>query len=388
MKQRAFLAAAVGATLLVVGVGLADEQQRRAADALAEAFVGVTTDGEVESGLFEVGSTGVSTAPVVAAAEAFLATLEEHQRDRTTFAVDSIEWRDWHNVHRYERKGIARWEMSPEQEQAALDLLRASLSAKGFTNARDIMRLNETIRELTERWDEYGEGLYHFTIMGAPSEVEPWGWQLDGHHLVINYFVLGDQVVMTPTFMGSEPTHAESGKYAGTRVFEPEEARGLRLAQSLTPAQREIAILSDVLPRGIFTAAFRDNFEMQYEGIRATELDAEQTALLLDLIGEYVGNMDTGHAEIKMMEVREHLDRTWFAWMGATDDDAVFYYRVHSPVILIEFDHQGGIALDTDGPTRNHIHTVVRTPNGNDYGKDLLRQHYATAAHHAPSTRR
>jgi len=27
-------------------------------------------------------------------------------------------------------------------------------------------------------------------------------------------------------------------------------------------------------------------------------------------------------------------------------------------------------------PTRQHIHTVVRTPNGNDYGKDLLRQHY------------
>ena len=46
-------------------------------------------------------------------------------------------------------------------------------------------------------------------------------------------------------------------------------------------------------------------------------------------------------------------------------------------MILIEFDHQPGIALDNDEPSRNHIHTVVRTPNGNDYGKDLLRQHYA-----------
>ena len=56
---------------------------------------------------------------------------------------------------------------------------------------------------------------------------------------------------------------------------------------------------------------------------------------------------------------------------------SVFYYRVHSPVILIEFDHQRGIAFDNDAPTRDHIHTVVRTPNGNDYGKDLLRQHHA-----------
>jgi hypothetical protein len=23
-----------------------------------------------------------------------------------------------------------------------------------------------------------------------------------------------------------------------------------------------------------------------------------------------------------------------------------------------------------------HVHSVVRTPNGNDYGKDLLRLHY------------
>jgi len=86
--------------------------------------------------------------------------------------------------------------------------------------------------------------------------------------------------------------------------------------------------------------------------------------------------MRDGHAKVKMSEVERHLDETWFSWVGATDPDAVFYYRIHSPVVLIEFDHQRPVALDrTQGPTRQHIHTVVRTPNGNDYGKDLLRQH-------------
>ena len=77
-----------------------------------------------------------------------------------------------------------------------------------------------------------------------------------------------------------------------------------------------------------------------------------------------------------------HLDQTYFAWKGSVEADGVFYYRIHNPVIYIEFDHQGPVALG--GPrsvaTRNHIHSVVRTPNGNDYGKDLLRQHMETYA--------
>jgi len=132
VKQSVSVAGAVAcAAVLVVGVGLADEQRRQVADALAEPFVGVTTDGEVERGLYEISSTGVSTAPMVAAAEAFLATLDEDQRDRTTFPVDSIEWRDWHNVHRYERKGIARWEMSETQE-ARLKRLKMRSMRRGI----------------------------------------------------------------------------------------------------------------------------------------------------------------------------------------------------------------------------------------------------------------
>ncbi|HET9533456.1 MAG TPA: DUF3500 domain-containing protein, partial [Blastocatellia bacterium] len=248
----------------------------------------------------------------------------------------------------------------------------------------DIMRLNETIAEMTGKRDEYGEGLYYFTIMGAPSADKPWGWQLDGHHLVINYFILKDQIVVTPTFMGSEPVYAESGKYAGTRVFEDEERNGLMLIQALTPDQRGKAVVSKELPRDVFTAAFRDNFEMRYEGIRYPELSAAQQSLLLRLIETYIGNIRPGHARIRMEEVKKHLPETWFAWMGGFDDDSVFYYRIHSPVILIEFDHQRGVALRNDRPTRNHIHTVVRTPNGNDYGKDLLRQHHEKFDHSKP----
>ena len=95
--------------------------------------------------------------------------------------------------------------------------------------------------------------------------------------------------------------------------------------------------------------------------------------------------MRDDHARVQMAEVRAHLDETYFAWIGGTEPDSVFYYRIHSPVILIEFDHQrpGGSAprVRPAKPMREHIHTVVRTPNGNDYGKDLLRQHYEAHPH-------
>jgi hypothetical protein len=83
-----------------------------------------------------------------------------------------------------------------------------------------------------------------------------------------------------------------------------------------------------------------------------------------------------------MDEVRQHLAETHLMWLGGIEDDSVFYYRIHSPVVLIEFDHLRGVALDNDEPARTHIHTVVRTPNGNDYGRDLLGQHYARFHQH------
>jgi hypothetical protein len=375
MKLREIARVALWASALPLLGAVAVQPQR---DPLAEPFKGVTTNGEVVAGLFPIRATGVSTGPVREAALSFIAALTPEQRASTTFPVDDTEWRRWNNVHRATRAGVSFKEMSEDQRARAFELLRAGLSAKGLEKSRNIMRLNETIAELTKRFDEYGEGLYHLTMMGEPSESQPWGWQLEGHHLIINYFVLRDQVVMTPTFMGSEPVHAESGKYAGTKVLQEEQDKGLALMQALTPEQRVKTILDTEKTRNNALAqAFRDNLVLDYAGIRASELTVPQQQLLLTLIEEYVGNMSPGHARIRMDEVRKQLDATYFAWIGGTDAGAVFYYRIHSPVILIEFDHQSPVALPGPRvPGRQHIHTVVRTPNGNDYGKDLLRQHY------------
>ena len=353
---------------------------------LAEEFVGLTTAGRVKPGLFEIRSTGVSTAPVVAAANDFLVALSADQRARTHFPVDDEEWRKWANQHIYRRDGISFEEMSEAQREAAFDLLAASLSARGLRLSRDIMRLNETLGELNNgNFVEYGEWKYYITVMGDPSADQPWGWQLDGHHLNLNYFVLGDQVVMTPAFWGSEPVIAHSGKYAGTRIMDAEQTVGLKMLLALTDDQRALAILDQAKPgNNALAQAFSDNLVLEYAGVSAASFTAAQRSLLLELIGLYVGNLREGHAAVHLAEVEAHLDETYFAWVGGTDEESVYYYRIHSPVILIEFDHQKPVGLRhlyPDRPNREHIHAVVRTPNGNDYGKDLLRQHHEAHDH-------
>src|SRR3989454_7133239 len=207
---------------------------------LAEPFRGITTDGRVVPGLFAIRSTGVTTEPVRKAADAFLAALTAEQRAKTLFSVDDVEWRKWMNQDFYVRQGVSFLEMADGQREVAIQLLRAALSAKGLKQTRDIMRLNHTLGEVNDNdFDRYGGWRDHITGMGTPAATEPWGWQLDGHHAVINYFVLRDQVVMTPLFAGSEPVIATSGKYKGTVVLQDEQNNGLKMIHALTDAQRK-----------------------------------------------------------------------------------------------------------------------------------------------------
>ncbi|MDX2033486.1 MAG: DUF3500 domain-containing protein [Blastocatellia bacterium] len=350
---------------------------------LADPFKGVTADGNVVPDLYKIRSTGVSTKPVKRAAEAFLKGLTDEQRKRTMYAVNDDEWRKWDNRHFPPRQGVGFKEMTEAQRALAFDLMRAGLSAKGLKLAQDAMKLNGTLAELTNNYDEYGEWFYWITVMGTPSDTEPWGWQLDGHHCIINYFVLGDQVVMTPSFMGSEPIRADSGKFKGTVILQDEQDRGLAFFRSLNPEQRAKAVLNKEKTKNYnLTEAYKDNLVLDYAGLPAAQMTAAQKAQLLALAGQYVGNLRDGHARVKMDEVRRHLDKTWFAWVGGDSEQGVFYYRIHSPVVLIEFDHQMPVALARSPiPTRQHIHSVIRTPNGNDYGKDLLRQHLLQRPH-------
>jgi uncharacterized protein DUF3500 len=363
--------------------------------AFAEPFRGISADGNLVPGLFPLQRTGLRTSPAVQAARAYLARLRRSDFRRLALEpLDSPDRHRWTNAFPdWMPAGLWLADLEPDERAAALALIEASLSASGFAQARDAMRINQALGEfINHSRDSICEFGYFFTIFGEPSGTAPWGWRLMGYHLVIYCTFIGDQMVLTPAFVGAEMAVIDEGPYAGVQILQQEQRAGLELASSLSPTQRSQAILHPSmhkadLPAALagldgrhLTAAGQDNRVLPYAGIAADALGKGQRELLRNLIELYVSRSPEPYRAQRMAEIDRQLTLTRFAWIG--DPERVpFYYRVHSPVIIIEFDHHSGIFLANAEPESFHIHTIVRTPNGNDYGHDLLRQHYAAFPH-------
>jgi hypothetical protein len=361
-----------------------------------EPFKGITTDGRVIPGLYELAPDGAPVHQMVDAATQLLGLLSSDQRKALCLPMDAREWRRWNNTEMYVyRYGLRLEELSDSLKAAVMGVIRASLSQSGFEKTRHVMQVNHFLGELTGNTRVLGEWSYNFTMFGQPCMDGPWGWQLMGHHLALNCMVIKGQMVLSPTFMGAEPTHIDRGPHAGLKMFEDEELRGLSFMTSLSAVQRQQAILyhSSVggdLPEGRrhkadqlhLGGAMQDNRVIPCEGLPGRVLSGVQKRDLMALVEAYVSPMPQGPRKARLEQVERHLDDTHFCWIGGTGEDDTFYYRIQSPVVMIEFDHHSGVFLTNPLPAKFHIHTLVRTPNGNDYGLDLLRLHYLQEHHH------
>jgi hypothetical protein len=362
----------------------------------AEPFRGITTDSHVIPDLYALRPEGAPTQAMVDAVAHLLARLTPEQQQACCFPIDSKQWRHWQNTELYvEHYGLRLDEVAQPLRDAVMAVLRASMSEHGYNLSRDTMRLNAFLGDLVGGPTVMGEWSYIFCLFGTPSTSEPWGWQLFGHHLCLNCLVIGEQMVLTPAFWGAEPSYADHGPFAGIRLFQDDERAGLTLMRSFNAAQQQRAIVAHSmmggdLPEGRrhfadnlhLGGAFQDNRIVPYEGLKADTLTAAQRRDLMDLIGNYLKPLPAGPMAARMAEIERHLGETHFCWIGGFNETSAFYYRVQSPVIFIEFDHHAGVFLTNQQPAKFHVHTIVRTPNGNDYGIDLLRLHYKHAPHH------
>lgn len=330
----------------------------------------------------------LSAARMLTTGSNFLASLSAEQRQKAVFPADDPERKDWSNLPHtlHPRKGISLGELSPEQRVKAHHLIQAGLSSQGYLKASGIMQLDELLLHLSgqDKADNpmFGLRFYWLSFLGEPSAKKPWGWQLDGHHLALNFALAGKEVACTPTFMGSDPHEVRDGLYAGWRVLGAEDDKGLALMKSLTEAQRRKAMLTTNAPADVITGPGRDKALQRFEGLRYAELDSRQKALLASLVEEYVHNYrhDLAHEQLDRIQ-RAGWDNIYFGWAGPIGPSAPYYYRVHGPTLLIEFDnnHPPGRG---DGPI-NHIHSVFRDPQ-NDYGEDLLKRHYEQSHNSKP----
>jgi hypothetical protein len=354
-------------------------------------FVGITEDGDPRHGLYTLGDTGGRPDAAVKAAMRYLNALEPYERLIGRQPMDSPDWRLWTNaLPTWTPKGMRLQRLDDPRRQRALAVIEASLSREGYASVRAAMQLNGALGELVDDYrDTLTEFNYWFTVFGEPDSGAPWGWQLMGHHVDLHCVFVDSQVVFAPVFIGAEPTVAVAGSYKGVRALDDETQRGLDVRRALTPDQEQEFLLSATLRPEDLPAelagpwngrhvggAGGDNLVLKPEGILASRMTNDQRDLVVDLLRVYLDRMPLAHANAKLEQVLRHFDETRFVWRGGHDDVAPFYYRVHSPVLLVEYDNHPGVFLANEEPARFHVHTIVREPNGNDYAMDLLAQHY------------
>lgn len=353
-----------------------------------EPFRGVTTDGEVRRDLYGLPERSASDPALRHAAEHLLGVLTPTQRAQVGHPIDDRRWRAWSNPEFVIHEVGLRLEDLPDAAVAAVHrVLRAALSPEGYLRVRTLMELNGFLGDLVELPTVMNERSYWFSLFGEPSDTEPWGWQLFGHHVAIAFVTVGGRHVIAPLFLGAEPAVLDDGQPG---VFDDRESAALRLAGSLTTAQRESAVVYDSvldphMPEGRLhpaderhvAGAFRDNRVVPVEGIRCDHLDDAQRALVLAIAEDALLLLAEPQRRLTLDEVAAHIDDTWFAWYGATDGSQPFYFRIQGPTIIAELDHHAGVWLANPTPARFHVHTVLRLPNGGDYGRALIAQHRA-----------
>jgi Protein of unknown function (DUF3500) len=362
-------------------------------------FRGVTEDGTLREGLYplEPARPGeeAPVAAMVAAAEDLLSALDDEGRTRITFDVDAVEWQTWANPEFLQFDTGLRLDQQPQVvRERALALMRASLSPEGYEIAHAMMLINGFLGEVVDLETILNEFSYNIALYGTPDRRAPWGWQLYGHHCAVNCLVVEGRMALSPVFLGAEPDEIDAGPHAGlTGPFADRIDHGLRLMAALPAEQRRAAtvyeqMVDPAMPEGRvhpgderhLAGAFQDNRVIPFEGIRVAEMPAEAQQHALAIAETFVELLPEGPRAARLREIADHLDETWFSWIGGSRPGDVFYYRLQSPVLIAELDHHCGVFLDYDTPKTFHIHTVLRTPHGNDYGRAWVRQWQADRA--------
>jgi hypothetical protein len=324
-----------------------------------------------------------SVGPMVAAARNFIASLDEAQRAKALFRFEDDERYWFHYVpsddipktYKRPRLGLTLREMAPHQKHLVSALLSASLSQQGYGKATTIMSLEDILRVLErDSGERRNPERYHLSLFGEPGEKGPWGLRFEGHHVSLHFTVVDGKVTGDPMFLGSNPAEVRSGPRAGLRVLGEEEDRARALLLSLTPPQRQRAIIGDKAFSDILTTTKRKAMlEGAPAGLKAADMTPAQRKLLSAVLEVYIRNLPDDTALVRRDRVAKAGTNLYFAWAGVAERGGPHYYRVQAETFLLEYDNTQNGA--------NHVHSVWRDRDG-DWGEDLLERHYKESPHH------
>src|SRR5262249_12747824 len=278
------------------------------------------------------------------AAEKFLAGLTAEQKGKVLFAFDDKERLRWHFTPQQDpqrkttRKGVPLEDMTAEQKQAALALLKVGTSAGGYVKATTIMSLESILHELEKngrmvRNPEW----YFFTVFGTPGKSGKWGWRVEGHHLALNFTLEDGKIASaTPAFFGANPATVKDGPRKGLRTLPEAEDLARELFLSLNDEQKKAALQPKHFPEiaeGTPTPGIGAPV-----GLAGAKMNDKQRGTLLKLLESYADRMPPDIAATEMSEVKKGgLDAVHFAYTGGTTAGEGYTYRVQGPSFVVEF---------------------------------------------------
>ena len=316
-------------------------------------------------------STVAAQNALVEKANKFLSSLPDPLKQKAQYKFDDEERFNWHFVPK-SRNGISFRDFNPAQRDAALDLLKTSLSEQGYQKAMAIMELENVLREVEGRSssDKYRDPFnYYLTIFGTPDDSKPWGWRFEGHHMALNFSSITNKIESsTPSFFGSNPGIVRSGPEKGKQILKEETEIAFSLVNSLDADKLKIALISETALPEIVSSNSRKATALTPAGLSYSSMNDQQKALLTKLLNIYVRNYELGFSNKLMEKIKKAgIEKLTFSWAGSLKPGAGHYYRIQGPMLLIELDNTQNDA--------NHVHSVVRDLT-NDFGEDILREHY------------
>jgi hypothetical protein len=293
---------------------------------------------------------------LAAAANNFIESLDDQLRREAALPFDDPERSQWTNLPRQPNDGgVCLGRLNEAQIQKVCQLMASLFSREGYDKICQIMWGDDQLLNNGRPQPGFGTDEYAVMVFGKPSPIEPWAFQLDGHHLGVNVTVHGDEIFLSPSFVGAQP---EEFSIAGQkfRPFAGEVDDAYALIGLLNDRQRDQAVLTNTRG-GLRSGPGQDGVVPPAEGVECASFDEGQRDALVKLLGNWVNLLPPKHATARMEELVKEIDQMRFSWNGEIDPRSDMSYAIQGPTLIVEFSCQGR----GDRPL-DHLHSIYRDP--------------------------
>ncbi|MER5526290.1 DUF3500 domain-containing protein [Streptomyces sp. NPDC002677] len=348
------------------------------------------------------GAGGANTAQVVKAANAFLATLSDEQRDAALYSFDDpVKKTGWSNfpIPVVQRNGLKLGDLTDEQQAAALKVMRAALSKQGYQELIDIRTSDDYLASLPNTGPgggggggggggptgtptgtpptgtptggptgrpggggaSFGSEWYYISFFGKPSTRGEFMVQYGGHHAAYNITYAGRNVTMSPTLTGVEPMEFDQDGVHYAPLAD-KRAASIAAVQSLTADQLAAAEIDGSFD-DLYLGPGHDGPFPTPQGVRVSDLSRKQQHAVTKMLATWVDDLNEKAARRLLAKYVSEYDETYLGWSGGTTlDNNQTYVRIDGPSAWVEFSNQPGAS--TSGV---HQHTIFRDETA-DYG--------------------